>query len=256
MNRANDNCDRLFSFFLGELPIEEKRAFVSHLPGCPACRKELKQLNQVWDTLPYSMAEMEPPSQLKSEVLGTIFQENPVRDASSAPEPMPALVPRIIPGNTSRRSNRRFWPYAAAAVMIVLLGFVGWTEVTERLDRASGQSDLHIPAQLVEQYSLKSFDPTIPAAVGQAWLMKKGDSMELMLQMSGLPSLQGNQAYQVWLVKNGSRHNSGTFRVDANGNGVLTYVIDKDNLAFDTIGITLEPDSEGTQPRGKKVLGT
>lgn len=274
MSQANDVCETLFSFFLGELPETAKKAFEAHLPGCSACREQLIQLQQTWDTLPFSSEELEPPEQLKSEVLGAILREYPADDAVAAPTPDPehSFAPMQVPANVpesaapahanaqaysaGKRGNRSIWRYAAAVAIVLLVGVAGWTEVSKRLEKPSGRSELHIPSQLLEQYSLKSFDPTIPAAAGRAWIMKKGNSMELVLQTSGLPRLQGNQVYQVWLVKNGERNNCGTFRVDPEGNGVLTYVIDEQDRAFDTIGITLEPDSEGKQPRGKKILGT
>ncbi|RKN70161.1 anti-sigma factor [Paenibacillus ginsengarvi] len=256
MNRFSEHCAALFSYFLRELPEAEERAFETHLAGCAACQEELKQLKMAWETLPYKMEELEPPEQLKSEVLGAILQKYPAADAVSKPaerdmEPRPVLVK-----TEAKRKKSAVWRYAAAAVIVVLIGFAGWTEVSRRLDKATGHTQLHTPTQLVGQYSLKSFDPGVPAAAGSAWIMKKGESMELVLQTSGLPKLQGNQVYQVWLVKSGDRHNCGTFRVDSEGNGVLTYVIDEDDREFDTIGITLEPDSGGMQPRGKKILGT
>jgi hypothetical protein len=44
--------------------------------------------------------------------------------------------------------------------------------------------------------------------------------------------------------------------VDDQGNGVLTYNISAKYIGFDAVGVTLEPDANGDQPRGKKVLGT
>ncbi|MEF3306824.1 anti-sigma factor [Paenibacillus sp. GYB003] len=261
MNTANDHGERLLSFFIGELTGEEKRAFEAHLAECPECREELKRLRQVWDTIPYSMTEIDPPEQLKSEVLGTILREHPAADALSAMEeenasaPAQAKAPAPAPA-AERSGKRKPWRYAAAAVAAVAIGLAGWNGLSDRLHREPGHAELHVPSEMVERYSLKSFDPAVPGATGQAWLMKKGDSMQLVLQTSGLPSLTGNEAYQVWLVKNGERHNCGTFRVDDKGNGIMTYPIDDDDRTFDTIGITLEPDSKGTLPRGKKVLGT
>jgi hypothetical protein len=221
---------------------EEKRAFHAHLSDCPACREELKELGQVWDALPHAMAELEPPERLKSEVLGPLLKDG----AQSKPASF-----SIKPG------KRRYRLYAAAAVLVLLIGSAGLFEVFHWRNQSPTHSDnLHLPAEVLERYSLKPFDPAVPAASGQVWLTAKGGSMELVLQTSGLPALQGEQAYQVWLVKNGDRLNCGTFRVDSQGNGVLTYQIEEEERQFDAIGITLEPDSGGSEPRGKKVLGT
>jgi hypothetical protein len=238
----NDNvCERLFSYFLGEMTDEEIRAFHAHLSDCPTCREELKELGQVWDALPHAMTELELPEQLKSEVLGPLLKDQ----AQSKP-----AYP-VKPG------KRRYRFYAAAAVLALLIGSAGLVEVSQWRNRSLTHSDnLHLPAEVLERYSLKPFDPAVPAASGQVWLTAKGGSMELVLQTSGLPALEGEQAYQVWLVKNGNRLNCGTFRVDSQGNGVLTYKIEEEERLFDAIGITLEPDSGGSKPRGKKVLGT
>jgi len=50
------------------------------------------------------------------------------------------------------------------------------------------------------------------------------------------------------------RTNAGTFKVGDNGVGVLTYRMNQE-ANFDTIGITLEPDSKGDAPRGQKIFG-
>jgi hypothetical protein len=220
---------------------EETQVFHAHLSECPACQEELKELRQVWDALPYTMTELELPEQLKSEVLAPILQEQ--------------TKPKAKP--PAKRRNRHVWRYAAAVVLVLAVGFTGWFGVSQwRNEELTHSEDLHLPAEMLQKYSLKPFDPAIPAASGQVWLTEKGGKIELVLQTSGLPALQGEQAYQVWLVKDGNRLNCGTFRVDSQGNGVLTYKIDEHERQFDAIGITLEPDSGGTKPRGKKVLGT
>ncbi|CAG7644465.1 anti-sigma factor domain-containing protein [Paenibacillus allorhizosphaerae] len=184
-----------------------------------------------------------------------------VRPEPSEAQPVPAVrYEQVVkrPETVLERIRRRSPRYAAAAVLLVLLlGYAGWLQLSQwQQQDPRAQPDLQLPAHVLGAYNLKPFDPAMPAARGQAWLMKQGGTMQLVLQASGLPELQGEQAYQVWLVKNGDRVNGGTFRVDAQGNGVLTYKIDEAERSFDTIGITLEPDPKGTKPRGKKVLGT
>jgi hypothetical protein len=247
MNTDSHLCDRLFAIFLGDLTEEEKQAFERHLIACSDCQEELKQLKQTWDTLPYSMDEQEPPPELKSEVLGAIL------NGHSNPQP---LSSHPIGHHRRRSRTARNYAVASAIAALLLLGSAGIYGVSHWPKTPEVQSDLSLPAQMVKQISLKSFDASSPGARGQAFLMQKGDSLQLVLQASGLPELQGEQAYQVWIVKSGNRLNGGTFRVDPQGNGVLTFKFDVDNREFDTIGITLEPDPLGTKPRGKKVLGT
>lgn len=246
MSTDNRPCEHLLSYFLEEMTELETRAFDRHLAVCPACQEELQQLREAWSTLPYSLEEVEPPANMKAEVLGAIVQEAPAKNQRAWSY-----------GNSTGRTRRSPRRYAITAVAsLLLIGGVSWFGFANWKMTPAELTDLSLPAQMVGQYNLKSFDTSSPGARGQAFLMQKGDSVQLVLQASGLPSLQGDQAYQVWIVKSGNRVNGGTFRVDAQGNGVLTFKFDVDNRQFDTIGITLEPDSDGVKPRGKKVLGT
>lgn len=247
MNTDSHPCERLFDYFLGELTEEEKRTFERHLDACSNCQEELNQLRQTWNVLSYSMDEQEPPAELKSEVLGAIL------NGHSTPQ---LLSVQAVGRNRRRSGLARKYAVASAIAALLLLGSAGLYGVSQWQKTSGMQPDLSLPALTVKQISLKSFDTSSPGARGQAFLMQRGSDLQLVLQASGLPELQGEQAYQVWIVKSGNRLNGGTFRVDPQGNGVLTFTFDVDNREFDTIGITLEPDPLGDKPRGKKVLGT
>ncbi|MFK4997416.1 anti-sigma factor [Bacillus sp. N9] len=88
-------------------------------------------------------------------------------------------------------------------------------------------------------------------ADGQAYLLVQGKERRLIVQIQNLPAIEGSEVYQVWLLNNGKRANAGTFKPDETGAGVLMYKLAQ-NEQFDQIGITKEPDSYGTEPRGKR----
>jgi hypothetical protein len=73
--------------------------------------------------------------------------------------------------------------------------------------------------------------------------------------VSGLPATQGSESYQMWMTNAGKRWSCGTFQVGKEGAGLLLYTLKKD-AHFDSIGVTLEPDAAGKQPRGRKVFGS
>lgn len=90
---------------------------------------------------------------------------------------------------------------------------------------------------------------------GQAFLINKSGKEELVVNVFDFPQTKGQEVYQVWLIDNGQRQSAGIFRPDKEGYGVLTVDMSKLN-SFDTIGITLEPNTKSKQPRGKKIVGT
>lgn len=250
---ADSHYEQLIAYLAGELDDKGKRTFEEHLTACGACREELRQLEQVWNVLPYSMEEEELPEELKLEVMSAINQVTGTPPKAGDDSGSETIV-------SHKRSIRRFWhtrySVASAAIVLLLLS-IAWYGASQRGDPIPAEAGrLDVPAQVVNTYRLNPPDSAKSSASGQAWLMNKGGSLQLVLHTSGLSALQGEQVYQVWLIKDGSRLNGGTFRVDPSGSGVLTYVIDGKDRPFDAIGITLEPDPGGTQPRGNKVLGT
>jgi anti-sigma-K factor RskA len=108
----------------------------------------------------------------------------------------------------------------------------------------------------VNSYLLQATNNATSLSKGSAWMYEQGGKKTLVLHLQGLSATQGTEAYQVWLIHDGKRQSAGVFRVDSQGTGVLAYEMQDPSLPFEAIGITLEPDPHGTQPRGKKVLGT
>ncbi|MDG0811425.1 anti-sigma factor [Cohnella rhizosphaerae] len=88
-------------------------------------------------------------------------------------------------------------------------------------------------------------------ATGLATIVIDKNGTHLLVQAEQLPKLQGNEAYQVWLIKGQEKFSAGTFLSDQ-GTGAIYYTLK--NGGYDTVAITLEPDAFGDQPRGKIVL--
>ncbi|OWA34379.1 hypothetical protein B9G55_18915 [Saccharibacillus sp. O16] len=90
-----------------------------------------------------------------------------------------------------------------------------------------------------------------PKAWGTASMVSDDTGVHLLVQAADLPELSGNEAYQLWLIKDGTPINGGTFKSDS-GSGALAYTMKPDD--YDMVVITLEPDAQGDKPRGRPVL--
>ncbi|GEM_PF-1042025 len=90
-----------------------------------------------------------------------------------------------------------------------------------------------------------------PKAWGTASMVRDDKGVHLLVQAADLPQLSGNEAYQLWLIKDGTPINAGTFKSDS-GSGALSYTMQPGD--YDMVVITLEPDAEGDKPRGRQVL--
>ncbi len=230
----------LVTYLLGEGTKEERNLMADHLLTCSSCQIDLEELQEAWNLIPSKLEEVEVPLDLKETIMNHIFQEE-----KDAKPPKPA-----------KRFNQIYLYRLTAALIFLAFAGVTWNNMLLRnqLTEISNQSLL--PAQVLQVFDLRSADPAANPAEGKAWLYQQGDTRQLVFQVHGLDDTTGTEAYQVWLIHDGERRSAGVFHVDDLGNGILTYELKETEERIDAIGISLEPDERGTQPRGRKVLGT
>ncbi|ANS75620.1 hypothetical protein AWM70_14290 [Paenibacillus yonginensis] len=259
-------CDLCLDVVTNECTEEERLAFERHLPSCPACQAEMKELRETWEALSADMKWMSPPEDLKEQVLNAAF-------AADLPEPGPvqeqAPVPMFhIAGSEQarRRAVRRsrFMTAAAAVMLVLFLASASWN-----YKMYSEQAAAPMPVEKALNVSASQIKMAVPLhaqsaeysqAYGFACIVDNGNSKQFVVYVYGAPETAASQAYQVWLIKDGVRTSAGTFRVQTEGNntrlGVLSMPMKSANLQFDAIGITLEPDDKGSQPRGVKMFSS
>jgi hypothetical protein len=235
-------CEDLLPYLIGELSSEQRKALERHLTECSQCREELSELQPVWDSIPLTMEEIVPPADLKDEVFTTLFPNES--------NELPALQK-----NRWKQLRSFGWGKVASILLVLLIG-VSWNNIQLRGQLSGLQNESFSPVQVIESYTMVAADPGMKAASGNVWLLQNGDQKRLVVDMNGLAITKGDEVYQVWIIHDGQRQNAGTFRVDEHGKGVLTYHFTNPHIKIDKIGITLEPDPYGDQPRGKKVSGT
>jgi len=232
------NChgtDQLMEYMLDEINEEDRIRIEHHIESCQTCRRELEEMRDAWNAIPYAMEEIEAPADLKAEVMDSIFKEEQ-------------------PVMKKKWSMNTGW--IAAAVLMLLLVGVTWNNNLLRDQLQAVKTNSGVPTQVLQTFALNAVDSGKDAARGHAWLMQQGDMKKLVFSVQGLSQAKGQEAYQVWLIHNGTRRSAGVFLVDEQGNGVLTYDMKDQQVPFEAIGITLEPDAVGEKPRGQKVLGT
>lgn len=233
------DCSYLVNYLTGDCTELERAAFERHLRTCASCREELRDLQDVWQALPFEMEEVELPPDLKQQV-------------------MYAIVPPKLKTIKNKKKRSFKWIYGLSAAIILGLAVGIWWDNQPKNSALSANPGLSEPAEIMHTFQLKSVESTMPTASGTAWVLQNGDVHNVVINLQGLQETKGDTAYQVWFNRNGKRYNCGTLRVDEKGTGVLTYSIPVKGKDFqiDSFGVTLEPDSNGLTPRGKKVLGT
>ncbi|PJN63321.1 hypothetical protein PAEAM_11470 [Paenibacillus sp. GM1FR] len=110
------------------------------------------------------------------------------------------------------------------------------------------------PAQGMQTGEAVKLNPATQDIVAQglATIVIDSKGTHLVVQAENLPNLEGNEAFQVWLIKGDTPQNAGTF-LSRDGTGAVYYTLDSAN-DYDTVAITLEPDAMGDEPRGTMIL--
>jgi hypothetical protein len=91
-----------------------------------------------------------------------------------------------------------------------------------------------------------------PSAWGNIYYIP--NQAESVLTVGGLPSLPGDKCYQVWLIRNETWMNGGTFYLQGDGRGMLIVKSPMPMDSIDTVRVTMEPHGGSPEPRGNRYM--
>lgn len=243
------------AYALDALPADERAFFERHLDLCEDCRREVEEFAWGAAALGEVTAEPPPPT-LRASVLASIQQTPQVAPAAPrlqpAPEPVaPAPTTPLRPSRWQRLQPMLVPAVAAALALAVLLG--GVSAVLQ--DRVEGlEEELASNQQLAAVLS----DPTLqivevdgPAGT-VARLLHAPASQEAMLVVDGLTQVPDEQAYQLWVLRDGAPVPDRVFRPDEHGRALVAF--EEPVTADDAVAATVEPGGGSAQPTGDIVL--
>ena len=251
--------EELLPFYVLEALNDEERELVeSYLSEHPEARLQLQELQSGASAVPYGVAPVEPPPQVKEALMKRVAS-----DAEARFRPP-------VQSQPSRRGIRfeeifRLLSLAAATAAI-FWAFVLNSQVARlRIEISALNDRLAAQSKSLEQIitnlpqtnpsdvitvSLKGTDVQ-PQARGQ--LIADPKEQSAVLVISGLPPLEPGKTYQVWLIGD-APVSAGLLTVDEKGQGVLIVTSKQPIGSFKSLGVSIEPEGGSPQPTGKIVL--
>jgi anti-sigma-K factor RskA len=219
---------------LGALEEAERVRFVSHLRGCNLCRDEVDRLQVAADVLPRSVTPLAAPESLKKSIMDVV-------EADRAPAARPGPARRLrdrLPAIGAVRPRMAVLGSAAVLFVGLLAGF----GISQLVDQGGGERTLSA-----------KFD-TSRVSSGSGNLVIGGDSDQAggTLRVHGMPSLSGDETYQVWLQRDGEVIPKALFNVGDDGNGLTA--VDGDLRDAQAVMVTREPAGGSRSPSGPPVL--
>lgn len=238
---TNDDhvIDLLPGYALGCLDEAETRVVSAHLAMCATCRTELRVHAATCDQLALASPSVVPPQALKTRVMAAARQAR----AAHALPPTKSLRERLagllrLPGPA--------WSAASLALVVLLLASNAWW-----WQRASPQSAVTLEGGM----RVVAMDSAGTATGAAGTLVISEDGEYGTLVVDGLPPLEADQQYQLWLIRDDQRTSGGVFSVSHEGYGALVVASPDPLSSYPTFGVTIEPAGGSPAPTGDKVLG-
>ncbi len=254
---------QLAAYALGE--IDADIDILTHLSLCAGCQEDLRSYVQVARMLAHDAPDAAPPPELRARIL-TAATAQAAASATQAEAPAaPAATPTTPAARESllhavapprRRGLFVRWP-AFAFAALALLALVGWNlalqsqlstglgEVAE--DRASWQTMI----VLLNDPTVQPYQMVGANANGRFWAAPQSQNACLVVQ--GLPKLDGDHSYQVWLI-HGQEHTNGGVFDSFNGNAWILIRNDKPMSSYDAVDVTIEARDGSAAPTSAPVL--
>lgn len=273
MTQPHDRtCDLLELYVLGGLTEEEATRFEAHLSSCASCREQRQELADIVGLLPAAAEPQPVPEGMKKRILANVLagnasagQETAAPIAAAQAEARHAIQPPPKPAEptgsppvftTTEKRTPVYMKLVTAGLVAALLALALYAaQLRGQVGDLRGElADVgSAPVQELKVNQAVKLNPAAAdiVATGLATIVIDKNGTHLLVQAEQLPKLQGNEAYQVWLIKGQEKFSAGTF-LSAEGTGALYYTLK--NGGYDTVAITLEPDAFGDQPRGEIVL--
>ena len=233
MTREHDVLrDLIAPVALGAAAPHEIARVEAHAKECAVCGEELAALRSAADVLAVAVPQHDPPPSLKDALMSTVRAEAAER-AGEEPAAEAPVRPR-------ERRGRRFlgmpaWPAAAALATIVALALA----IGLVLSTSGGPGDGRATTIAM------TAGPAAPGITGTVLYVP--DQATAVVDLSDLPPLDPGDAYQLWIVRNGTPTSAGLFESTgpAEARTVATGLQDGDALA-----VTAQPATSRTAPKG------
>jgi len=230
MNAENDHRSwraDLAAYLLGSLDEEETRSVEQHLEGCQVCRDELVWLRPAIDLLPESVAQLDPPPELRDRLLAEVRSD--AAETAVAAEPTREKL--------RRKGFRGFLlrPATGLAAAALIGAAIGGYALNEG-GSDSGGNTTTISAQG-------------PGSL-HANLERSGDSG--VLKLTGLHQASPSHVYEAW-VQSGSQIRP-TSLFDARHNGTASVLLENHLDGADAVMVTVEPRGGSHQPTSPPVV--
>ena len=245
--------DLLPAFAAGATDELESERVSDHLATCDTCRRTLDEYEETLSLLNAAVPSVDPLDRVR---VGLMERVAGVSGAAEAVPFAPALAGYRLP----------IWLAAGVGTAAGILGGLGlgggFAYVLlrgdlERIEEVVGEERVvsYLAATPQTNVMVLEAQADVEMAEGAYAMLMAAPSGSLgVLVAGGLEILPRGQAYQLWVVTEGTRMDGGVFTVDAQGWGQVQFASPEPMVHIEQIGITIEPATGSSAPTGNPLL--
>ncbi len=235
-------------YVLGALTETEVRRFESHVADCAVCRDEVERLRPAADALPRSVEPVDPPASLKHALMAVIEADLRERDGASetvaAASKSPGILARTrqrLSASGERTGGGRPALAGVSAFVVLFVGVLGGYAATQ----------LTAEAERGRTVAAKVDEARLPSGSGSL-VVPASTRDGGVLRVHGLPALDRDSVYQVWVRRGGEMISQSLFSVGQNGEGAAAVADDLEDA--DAVLVTREDIGGAKAPSENAVL--
>lgn len=233
------------TYALDALDGQEFVPFTEHLRTCAICPGAVAEFRTTAAQLSFAAESMAPSPELRARILGAVAAEASAERRQRVP-----MAPTPLP---LRRRTPQIYALAAVLLLALGLGQLAWNLTLQRNLQQTRAELSQAQGELSQaQGELASTRWQLAAAqsgqtiTGEMVYLR--DRQQAVLVVNGLPALQANQVYEVWLVNEGSAPVPQTVFLTA------TTAIQANLDQYQKIAITIEPGPRGSTAPTSPIL--
>ncbi|HEX6387641.1 MAG TPA: anti-sigma factor [Anaerolineae bacterium] len=240
MTTHNHVLELLPAYALGSLDEDEAAFVADHLVACAVCRDELAAFESVVGEMALAVPEFEPNGDLKQRLLSRI-QGN---GSMAMPEPELSWRERLDLFFQYLKGIRLWQPALLLLVLLLVTSnLLLWRQVNWPAPNVNAGRMQAIPL---------SGTGLVPEASG--YILVSADGRNGAVVVDGLPVLDDEHEYQLWLISDGERTSGAVFSVDETGYSGTRVTASDSLFTYTAAGITIEPAGGSPGPTGDRVL--
>lgn len=224
----------------------------AHAAKCPDCAARYDEFRETTAAMGLLVPQVEPPTTSRTRLMAVVDR----RPRSRWPL---RLVPRRLKFPTA-------WGVAVASLIVsvgalfrVIMMQAQINDLQQSAMMASERAARYAHVVEVlrsESLAIRPLQPVSQSLATSGMIYMDPASGQGMVMCHNLPPIEQGHTYQIWFVRGPERVSAGLLWPDHYGNGYALIQVPSDLQSFDSIGLTVEPNTGSAWPTTPRIVGT